>query len=216
MARDFRIPGETLVKVKGRGAFDTLATSIGDPGLRLFELGLADRNIVIIPRWHHSDMLVDDFGPFVPADVMWMLSDCLIEMHLIHYDNAVLEACYAESMGGSGVGADGNHDAGIMASAGTPMGGWIAAQSTGNHYMSLSLLCPALGFNWRFPTSYLTTMPLKIPVGTKASIVELHWRAIPYTVPLEWSLSMSPGSVQNREVVSINKTLWDHQTDSSV
>mgnify|MGYP001608992929 FL=1 len=107
MARDFIINGETLVKVKGSSS-SSIST--------LSELGLAEKEVTISPRFYHSEMRADDFGPNIPPEVMWMLADVQIAMTLVHFDRAVLEACISESMGGSTFGV-------FLAGAGTPMGG---------------------------------------------------------------------------------------------
>jgi hypothetical protein len=154
------------------------------------ELGLAADKISVTPRWKNEDIHVDDFGPFIPPEVLWMLADVNIRMRLIHYDQAALQICLAESMGGSVFGFfapgrpapainQGPID-GLMAGAGSLLGNNCAPLASGCHYISLNLLSPVLGVPWRFPTAYLDAQPVVIPLGTEASIVDLSWRAIPY------------------------------------
>ncbi len=154
------------------------------------DLGLAVDKITVTPRWKHEGIKVDDFGPDIPPELMWNLADCNIRMRLIHYDQAALQICLAESMGGSVFGFfapgrpapainQGPID-GLMAGAGSMMGNNLPVLSSGNHYISLNILSPVLNVPWTFPTAYLDAQPVVIPLGTEASIVDLSWRAIPY------------------------------------
>lgn len=164
MARGFVINGETLVAVAGN--LVPLAGPI------FVELGLAQDAVRVVPRFYHEDLYVDDFGPRVPAEVMHMLVDINVYMTLVHYDNAVLNACVRESMAGS-----------IDNPAGVPMGRGQPLYGPGNHYMTLVLFSPVLGQPWVLNTCYLTGQPLEIPLGTSRTLASLAWRAIPYAVP---------------------------------
>lgn len=196
MARDFIINGETLVKVKGaEGAF----TNDGPN-----ELGLTVDQVTVVPRWKHLDILADDFGPDIPAELMWNLADVIILMTLIHFDEGVLDRCMAQSMGGA---KDDNgvlYAAGIMAGAGRQMGAMKALFDANNHFISLNLLSPVLNRPWRFPKSVLAENPVQYPLGVEKSAVKLVWRAIPYQVVNE-----------DTEVKSAGSILWDRILDTA-
>src|ERR1700733_288058 len=96
MPRDFVVNGECLVQVKGGAQFGS-----GEAICVLSDLGLADSPVVITPTFYHKDILVDDFGPNVPAEVMWNIAEVNIRMALIHYDIDILDICMAEAMGGA-------------------------------------------------------------------------------------------------------------------
>lgn len=180
--------GEALVKVKGSSASAIANVS---------ELGLTSDMIHISPRWVHTDMHVNDFGPEIPPDVQFNLAEVTIRMTLIHFDQAILTACIQEAMAG---GAEG-----VLVGAGTPMGGYNPRFSANCHYISLNILSPQLGRPWHFLASYLTSPPLEYPIGTSVSAVPLTWRAIPY--PNGLALPTTLG------IQSAGTILWDHNTD---
>lgn len=191
MSRDFQINGETVVRTKFGAHLPSSISNYSPPGAtspssNLSELGLASEGIRITPRFVHKDINVDDFGPEIPAEVMWLLADVNIRMTLIHYDVSILDFCLSESMGGTFLGgAPGLFDfAGIMQPAGSFLGNYVPYLLSGYHYTSLNLTSPALNFPWHFPAAYLTGPPIELPLGTQASMVELNWRAIPYVVPM--------------------------------
>ena len=95
MPRDFYINGETMVYVKGRADSLLLGTRQ--------ELGLSDGMIRVIPDFRHHELNVDAWGE-APVDVQFMLATVTISMTLIHFDEAVLDDCVQESMGGAGEG----------------------------------------------------------------------------------------------------------------
>lgn len=199
--RDIQINGPTLVLVKF-GSQILQEESEEDPGPNVaLQLGLAEKGIRIIPRFVHRDVFADDYGPDIPAEVLWMLADCTIQMTLVHYDADILDICLSESMGGSSTG-----EAGILAGAGMPMGNGQDFFAKNNHYISLNLTSPVLNNPYRFPSSYLSERPMELPLGTKRSLVELNWRAIPYRQPPQ-----SPSF----ELVSSGSILWDHNLDST-
>lgn len=66
----------------------------------LSELGLATDQIFVSPRFHHHPIIVDDFGPETPAEVLVHVSEVRIRMDLIHWDPTTLEMVVSESMGG--------------------------------------------------------------------------------------------------------------------
>lgn len=169
MARDFVVNGPCLVKVRGAsgGRLNSLS-----------QLGLAAAEARISPRFYYQDMIVDDFGPHVPAEVHWALADVTITMTLIHFDETILEACWIESMGGEPNNLFGAF--GQLVGAGRPMGGGQNPGQANCHYISLNLTSPVLKLPWNFPTAYLTGQPLDYLIGAAASLVPLSWRAIPY------------------------------------
>lgn len=197
MARDFQIAGETLVVVKG-GAH-LVSGGIGRGIADGRELGLSSDAIRLSPKYVHHDMRIDDFGPEIPADVIANLADVTIRMNLVHYDKDVLDVCARESIGG------GNGRWGVLAPAGTILGGNKFFFSSGWHYMSLNLITRD-DFSWRFRAAYLSQPPIEIPLGTSRTISQLTWRAIPYAEPTSM---FDPG-----EIVSSGRVLFDHTVDS--
>lgn len=191
MSRDFQINGECLVKVKGAAGSDIATVQ---------ELGLAVDRVIVSPKFYHTAVHTDDFGPDVPAEVLWSLAECTITMTLIHYDNNILDVVIRESAAGRSLG--------FMAGAGKPLGSYKPLFDKDCHYVSLNLLSPQLGEPWRFPTTYLAGTPAVYPLGVQATAVALTWRAIPYTVP-------NPGSPGQpiKELKSKSTVLFDHNLD---
>lgn len=187
MARDYVISGETLVRVKGNPSSAIASLS---------ELGLAEKEVRIVPRFIHQDVHTDDFGPEIPAEVLAMLADVTIRMTLVHYDKSILDTCLAESLGGG--------TPGVMPGAGVPMGAYSAVTTGNNHFISLNLLSPQLNFPWRFRAAYLANTPAEIPIGTERTLAVLTWRAIPYAFP-----PSSVGEIQSKGTI-----LWDRTLDS--
>jgi len=187
--RNYNINGETLLRVKGAAN-----SSLGS----LQELGLAVGPVRITFEFRHHDIIVDDFGPDIPAEVLWMLATANISTDLIHYDNDVLEDCIKQSMAGANFG--------VFESCGTPLGGFKPIFDRDNHYISLNLLSPVLNKPWRFRTTYLTGPPLEIPIGTKVTIVRLMWRAVPYSTQIFDSPTKEPRSK--------GTILWDRTLDT--
>lgn len=227
MARDFLINGECLVTVKG-GAHMS-GRNIGN----LAELGLASEGIRVEPHFGFVDMHVDDFGQEAPVDTMAMPGWATINMNLIHYDRNVLDICWREAMGW-GVFSD---FAGFTAPAGKPLGGYKERFASGNHLIGLNLSSPVETFPWRFLYTHLTAPPLMIPLGTKTSIAQLVWRAIPYVLPtlsggtevhqgssgimvpatsglLPGSLGVSGNVLQTAELRSSGARIYDHTLDT--
>ncbi len=254
--RDFQINGESMVRIKfgshmsGR-VIDSYLIS-GYPS-NLYDLGLSVDQIKIAPTFHHVEQKSDDFGPNGVPETRWEIADCRIDMDLVHYDPDVLDACMVESMGGgiivpvgsplippttAGIVGFNNAPqnsffAGVLPSMGTPMGGNFPPLSSGNHYMSLSILSPQGNYPYRFPTAYMPSNPLEIPLGTNKSIVRLSWRAIPYRyhVPLSNGgvstlkspavgtgvaniASISTTTLPYSDIISSGSVLFDHGLDS--
>lgn len=194
MTRDFRINGETMIKVKGGQHMSGRAIA------NLAELGLTTGPVVITPTFMHYDKRVDDFGPDVPADVLWNLADVRIRATLIHYDADVLDTCIKESMGGGLPGFF--NEAGLCGPAGTPLGKGKALFASGNNLISVNLLSPQLNNPWRFPACYLTGPPIELPLGTQASAVLINWRAIPYKPLVSGGISSSGAPLWYRNLDS--------------
>ena len=198
MARDVIINGETMVRVRFGGHVSPSVSNIVGSSTNLSELGMADAAVRIMPRFSHQDVNIDDFGPDVPAEVLFNLAEVNIQFTLVHYDIAVLARCLQESMAGGGF-ATGNE--GTMAPAGQPMGAGLAPLSSGNHFVSLNLLSPVLAYPWRFRSAYLADRPVEIPIGSKRTLAICNWRAIPYQ-PLA------------SEILSSGAPLFDHTLDT--
>lgn len=220
MSRGFQINGESLLRVKfgshiapGTVPYGAVAVSGS-----LYELGLAAENVTVVPRFYHKDMLVDDFGPNIPPEVMCFISDCTITMQLIHYDKGVLDVCMSESMGGTTrfdvLGNPVATPAGsILAPAGQPIGAGRNLGASGCHFMGLNILSPVLNMPWRFPASYLPTTPLELPLGTTKTLANVVFRAIPYVSPLLFSNTQN-NPIGTQEIQSSGVRLWDRTLDT--
>lgn len=176
MSRDFYINGESLVQVKGRTDCDIASLS---------QLGLSADPITVSPVFKHEDINVDAWGQ-APADVQWMLAEVMISMNLIHFDPAVLAVCMRLSMGGGGT------QYGQMGRAGQRLGNNLprfapsqvnpaTGNLAGNNYIGLNITSPVEALPYRFIFSYLANPPMTLPLGAKKSIVQVNFRAIPYT-----------------------------------
>ena len=198
MARQYVINGETLVSVW------ILDPTTQNPTIHVMaELGLAEKNVTITPKYYHKDINVDDFGPNVPADVLAMIAECQITMTLVNFDTTVLDKCLSESIGGG--------TAGTMPGAGIPMGGGLPLTNKNNHYIGLYLASPILEQPWYFPSSYMPNPPMEFPIGTEKTLAKLTWRAIPYKAPDPNVNSLSTSGVS----VTIN-TFGDVQSSGAI
>jgi hypothetical protein len=209
MARDFQITGGVMVKVKV-GAHVPLSGAF--VGGRYVELGLSSDSIRITPVLRHRDVVPDDFGPDAPAEVMAQLAEVRIDMTLVHYDQEVLETCIAESTGGAMPDGVGGFLFGRLPPGGSLLGNYCQPLASGCHFVSLNLV----PFDndqqgWRFPTSYLADTPVMLPLGTKASMTDVSWRAVPYVVPAELTANTPNYS---GEIISSGASLWSHTLDS--
>ena len=199
MARDLYINGESMTWVKfGRHINITESTGMSGSFI-LFELGLTQDEIRIVPKFVHQDINADDFGREICPETLWMGAECNVQMTLVHYDPFVLDAIIADSMGGTDLGGD----AGVLAPFGKPMGANVAQFASGNHYMSLNILSPVESKPYRFRTGYLTGPPVEIPLGTSRTLAKLNWRFIPYARPNA-----------SGEVYSSGVVLWDRELDT--
>ena len=214
MARDFLIPGEVMVHVKGNGALNLSGTAFFSTG-QFHELGLAPEQVRIVPNFRYRDALTDSFGPDVPPEVMTQLADVSFRILLIHHDRFVLDAMLAESLGGlrddvippGGLGP--TLAAGLLAPCGTPLGKLKPLYASGNNYFGVQLTCgQALsGRPWRFPACYLVGPPVEYPLGSEVTVPVLNVRAIPYKVP-PTVLVTSGGVNVPGEILSSGVPLW--------
>ena len=189
MARAIFINGPTLVSVN---------IPLGSK-VAYKELGLTEKDVQINVRSHFYDVQCDDYGnggPFggqVPPEVLILPSDVIVKMSLIHFDRDVLDSCMA-SVGGL------NGSIGNLIAAGTPMGldtGADVYSPTSRRGITLSV-SSSVGFGnkpWEFFYAYLMEQPMEFPLGTKKSIVNLTWRAI-------------PGGVSVGDPISQGRQLW--------
>lgn len=213
MPRDFNINGETLVKVKFGAHIPNAVSNISGSMSNLSELGLAAREVRIVPKLVHQNINADDFGPEVPAELMGMLAECRIFMTLIHYDESILDFCWSESLGNSFTLTAINlmgpptivNTPGTVPGAGSLIGNGLPLQASGNHYISLNLSSPVLNKPWRFPASVLTGFFPMRSLGTRATPVDIEFRAIPYKFPV---------AIYAPEVVSSGTVLFDHTLDT--
>lgn len=237
MPSDFIIYGPTLAAVKGGEHASGFLNISGF----VVELGLAVEDITISPHFSHMDIVPSDFGPNVPAEIMWNLTDVQIQMTLVHYDPVVLDGAMSEAMGGITVNPTllptVTFDlAGRMNPAGSVLGNGLPIYASGNHYISLYLLntspppgsvlnasgeVPVSGFEpgYVFPTAYLDSKPLVIPMGTATSKVITSWRAIPYrpiyylstapTSELPLTINGTVGNYVRGEILSSGAIVWE-------
>ena len=142
---------------------------------RYADLGLAVDQINQEPKYKFKPVTPDDFGD-TAAEVIVMAADASVRMRLIHWDSDVLDACSLCSQAGN------------VSYANTPvpgilMGNNLALLASGNYFMRLSLLSRNGNAykETRYPAAYLDDEPYKWPIGTEATILDLKWKAIPYT-----------------------------------
>ncbi|MCC6425110.1 MAG: hypothetical protein IT447_16675 [Phycisphaerales bacterium] len=197
MPRDIVINGESMVTVKGN-AFVSGLRSVS-------QLGLTSESITVSPRLYHYELKANDFGPNVPAEVMNNIAEVRIFMTLVHFDYQILRDCISESQAGMPT-------FGALAPAGMTLGRGASLYSSGCHWMSMSISSTDERFPWTFPTAYIPTPPLEIPLGTERSLVRLEWRAIPYKVPQTRPLgSYRSGVSQVTEILSSGAILWTNE-----
>lgn len=196
MARDFYINGESMVSVKGN-----VNTTIS----ALTQLGLATDPITVTFDTRYKDMIVDAWGQFIPTDVQYFLSSVTIKMNLIHYDQAVLDVCLRESMGGIGV-------IGQTGRAGQRFGGNVGRFAAGNHYIGLNLLSPVQNKPFRFYYAYMIGPAEVLTLGTEKSIASVTWRAVPYTNDPWGGGSAQPTT--SPSTGALGAVIWDNTLDT--
>jgi hypothetical protein len=187
--RQWVITGPALVLVKGN-IYVPGEGNVDQPSM--WELGLAldDIRVSLYPR--HKNILVDDFGPDIPADVMAQMCDATIAMKLSHYAEDVLDQCFNMANGTKGNGTV--H--GILNGAGVLLGGganlhdpyysYTSISSSGNSFISLNIEGFGEGedaYRLQFPSSFLQGPSPVIPIGAKHCLPDLLWRAVPYAPP---------------------------------
>ena len=212
--RDYQIFGPALVQVRFGAHMPAGLSNITGSTTNLCELGLTSDAIRISPAITQKGIHTDDYGPDVPAELMWLLGEVRVRMTLVHYDADVLDVAWTESMGGpfylsdQGAGTfttagDSNVlTAGWMQPAGMLYGNGLARLASGNHYMGLNVTS-ASGIPYRFPTAVLAEQPFELPLGAEKSLTVLNWRAIPYNPPNAAGDVYSSGAV-----------LWDRTLDT--
>ena len=163
MARQYIVEGETLVQVKGHANATTINT--------LQNLGVAADPIVVTIHSNIDDIITDPTGHMTPIDAQTMGGFATISMNLIHFDRAVLDACYAVSVGGS--------SPGTMGRAGQIFGNGLVRLASGWLFVGMNLTAPVAGSGWNFKACRIADSH-SWPLGTKKSIVNVTWKAIPY------------------------------------
>lgn len=198
MSRDFYINGESMVTVKGP------SDSVGTGSVAsLVQLGLTESPIRVRLNIRHRDLIVDAWGPEVPADVQCFLTDATISMNLIHYDPYVLDECVR-------LGMFGNPSVGFVSRAGIRMGSTVAARfAPGNNFIGLNIASPVVNRPYRFFLAYLTGPAAEFPLGTEKTVAAVTWRAIPY-----YSTSSPPNDPWGAGTGSRDAKLWDSTADT--
>jgi hypothetical protein len=198
VAREFYVFGEFIVKVRGGTVED-------ENGNDQAELGLTTDKVRVFPVYHHQDVYTDDYGPNVPVETLWGMSEARIFMDLVHYDTDVLDQCMALAAGVDESLTPLYPDEldGLAGPAGRPMGAGLPLYDANNNYLSVYLI-PANFLSakrpYRFKACYIDSRPLEIPLGTERTMVRLSWRCIPYR------------TCMSGEITSTNGTLlWDHE-----
>lgn len=193
MARDIFVNGETMVLVKGPADSPTLSATQ--------QLGLADGGIRVRLNSNHLDVNADAWGR-APFEIQYLLSDVTITMPLVHFDRTFLDECLRLSMGG-GQGAVGR-----TSRAGRRMGGNVPQFAVGNSFIGLILSSPVGEKPWRFWYTYLAGSPMEFPLGNERSVVQLTWRAVPYTNDPWGGGSAQPSTVAGAG--ADEAIIWDH------
>ncbi len=191
MTRQYQIFGPAPVRAK-------FGAHVPSPTLN--DLGLSQEAVAINFTLHHQPVRIDNFGPTIPVDNLWMLEDAQIIMNLVHWDERTVDRCMMESAAG---GIEPTRDPslgllpGFMAPAGLPLGGGVPAFFSGYHYVGLNIVPGNNKISpWAFPAAFLTQNPIVLPLGTKRSILQLRWQAIPYQPIISYSTtSISGGNI---------------------
>lgn len=188
MARDYQVPGECMVYVKGRA---------GSAIAALTELGLTEDPVTIVPEWKHHEINLNAWGTGgIPNEVQWMLGAVTVQFNLIHFDPDVLDVCLREAQGGS-------TGPGTMRRAGIRLGNGAARFAATNFFIGLNLTSPITNKPYRFYHSFLTGNPAQYRIGVEKQVVPVQFRVIPYS-PDPWN-----GGTGAEGVV-----LWDNTLDN--
>jgi hypothetical protein len=199
MTRQYHIEGEVMVAVVG---YDTLLSTGAN-------LGLADNSIEIEIDIRHGDIHTDDWGNEIPAELMAKLGQVFITMTLVHFDPSALGDCVALSLGATSTTPTGLPTDLPDVSVG-PYGQLMGRGSflssltpTKANYVRMYLIPARRGQTpTRILACTLTGPPIRIPIGTVRSLVQLKWRAIPYG---EFN--------DDNELISAGTTILDHTAD---
>lgn len=227
MTAAFNVNGETLLRVKGGAHMGN--APIGT----LSDLGLSMGTVEVSPSFYYHDVKADDFGPNVPVDVQWMLSQVLIKTTLLWYDRDVLDCALNESMGGGGgrlflnAAKDlGPGRIGTVGPTGQLLGCRNRIHASGNHFFSLNLTSPVLGKPWRFLRCHFTDRPVIRKIGTAVTMADITIRALPYADPYRsgnpnggppppWSFTQDGILYTKRaESVASGAVIWDSTADT--
>jgi hypothetical protein len=218
--RQFVYPGPFIVRVKGGLQYS------GGPIALVSDLGLTEGPITFTPKFNHRDMLVDDYGPFVPAAVQSQMTSVDVSFTLIHYDQEVLQICIESSMGNA-TGAPSRSPvaggvAGTFVGQGRPLDAGRNMFMSGNCMISLNLFSISSGtIPIRVRSTYLTNQ-VPFQLGTEVQAVQLTWRGIPYQPPLLSGGEVVSGGIvihddiiwrMRREMTSSGAVLWDFTPD---
>lgn len=184
MARDWYINGDTMVQVRG-GAHLTSGLNV------ITNLGLAIDQVRVSPSFSRQPIHADGFGKVVAPEYRSKLMSARVSMTLVHFDPQVLDQCVRESQGG-GVGAipdptavGGQIEAeGVLAQAGTLMGGYKPRFASGNHYIGLTVKgTTEITRPWRFLYTMIDGTGPVYPLGNGFSAVPVTWLVVPYLEP---------------------------------
>ena len=189
MARDFYVANEVMVAVKlGQhwSGVSTVGATSGSYITSLTQLGLTAKPVRILPRYYHTDIHADDFGPRVPAELMYNLAEVRVQTELVHYDSLLARICWAESQAGATRPLNTNGvpgpvpNEGFLAPAGSLQGNGLPRFASGNYYIGLNLITGPQTLDWRFYSAVLTEAPWELPIGSEKSVLVMNWRCIPY------------------------------------
>ena len=238
MPRSFVVTGESMLSVKGGQHFS------GNPIAIPSQLGLSLGDVTFTPTFKTRDMIVDDYGPNVPAAVQTMMSEIIVSATLVNYDEDVLNILMDEAMGGGGW-AFNQGAAGEFTGQGKPLDGGRNIFMSGNHMISLNILAmstltavnngatpvgvaTASGFTdtIRVRNAYLLNQ-VQFPWGNKVQAVNVQFRGLPYLAPLiqvSGNPLNSSGAitidnnvfVMRRQPTSSGAMLWDSFIDTDL
>lgn len=138
---------------------NTLVTADGS------ELGLSEGSVTIAIQPKHLDIKVSTFAD-VPPELQAMLAEATISMVLVYFDPAIVETVLRKSMAAGTLGQ--------MPVAGTLMG-------ANGFFTSLQISSPTGGRPWTFPGAFLTGNPVSWPLGNERTLLQMNFRAIPYS-----------------------------------
>lgn len=127
-------------------------------------LGWGEHGVDIDIQQSHFDVIVDYYGPNVPAEVQAMLQTATISTNLVSFEWSVLNNALSQTQAGAA--------AGVMPAAGKLLG------ANGN-FKPLVIASSMDNVPWTFPSTYLISMGPTI--GTVRTIIPIVFRALPYS-----------------------------------